>query len=107
MALVKTLGNWHSETDVQLRLLPEECALEIFPLHRKPDLRCTYRLRINGEAGQEVATKIEPIGAGLFVAAKNVPRQALVQVRVEYQERSWTSSFESVESVGIRLQREA
>jgi hypothetical protein len=106
VSLVKTLGNWHKEIDVQLQLLPEEYAQELFPLHRKQDLRCTYRLRVDGEAGPEIQTRIEPIGQGLFVGAKNVPRQALVQVRIEYQGKNWTSAFESVDSIAIRLQKE-
>jgi hypothetical protein len=103
--LVKTIGKWHQVNRVKLQLLPDEYAHEIFPLLRKEDLRCTYRLLSDGMEQGEIATKVVPIKGGLFIEAKDVPRDALIQVHVRYQGTSWISSFESIDSLGIRLQK--
>jgi hypothetical protein len=105
VALVRTVGNWHSESNVDLRLLPEQCANELFPLHAQTDLVCTYRLRIEGESTSEFPAKIEPVGPSLIVKAKRVPRHALVQVKIRFREMTWLSSFQSVEEINLTLQR--
>lgn len=103
--IVKTIGKWHSASAVSMQLLPETFVEEIFPFLKKPGLTCTYQLLLDGEIGEEKTTTIVPIKGGLFVNAKNVPRQALIQVRVEYQGKTWISSFESTDSIGIRLRQ--
>ena len=104
--LIKTIGKWHQASSVKLQLLPEEYAHEIFPLHRKQEFRCSYRFLVDGNESSEVPTKILPIKGGLFVDVKNVPRQALIQLHIEYKGNAWISSFESVDSVGINLRKE-
>jgi len=103
--LVKTVGKWHKGNRVKLQLLPDEYAHEIFPLLRKPDLSCCYRLLIDGSEVKEISTNIVPIKGGLFIEARNVPRDALIQVHVRHQGDSWLSSFEGIDSIGIRLQK--
>lgn len=104
--IVQTIGKWHLGGKIKLKLLPEEYVKEIFPLHRKPDVRCSYSLLVDGEPLPEVPTKILPITGGLFVLAKDVPPQALIQVHIEYQGRHWISSYESTDSLGIHLAKE-
>jgi hypothetical protein len=105
--IVKTLGKWHSSDDVKLKLLPDECVQLIQPLLRNPSLRCTYRiLDNNGDIGDEIPATILRITGGLFVRAKNIPRMALVQIRVECGEKSWTSDFENIDSSGIHLMQD-
>ena len=104
--LVKTIGRWHSRGSVRLKLLPEECVHELFPLHRKPDLNCSYRLLIDGEESDKIPMKIRPITGGLFAEATNVPERALIQIDIEYHGKHWFSSFESTDSLGIHLLKE-
>ena len=104
--LVQTIGKWHDVNNVKLQLLPVECAAEIIPLYRKPGFGCAYRFLVDGNESDEIATKIQPIKGGLFVEVKNVPRQALIQVNIKYQNINWISSFESTDSVGIYLRKD-
>ena len=104
--IVKTIGKWHRAGSLKLKLLPEEYVQELFPLHRKQDLRCTYSLLVEGQTTPEIATKLLPITGGLFIMVKEVPREALIQVHVEYQGRHWISSFESTDSLAIQLLKE-
>jgi hypothetical protein len=106
--LVKTIGGWHQGNTIKLQLLPDEFVQYIRPLLRQPNLHCTYRLlgAEDDSPGEEMPTTILPITGGLFVHAKNVPRASLIQIRVECSGKSWASSFESVDSLGIHLQQD-
>lgn len=105
--IVKTLGNWHSSVTIEMQLLPEEWVRTVRPLLRNPDLRCTYQiLEKSGVMGDEIRGTILPITGGLFVRAQNVPRMSLIRIRVECSGKSWSSNFESIDSLGIRLQQE-
>jgi hypothetical protein len=104
--IVKTLGNWHLTNSVTLQLMPEECADQISPMLNNPRLRCSYRLLENGEESEPFETRIRRITGGLFVQARNVPRQALIQINVECDGQVWSSDFESTGSLGIRLRQD-
>lgn len=104
--LVKTLGNWHLTNSVTLQLLPEDCVEQILPLLNNQRLRCSYRILEDGEEGEAVSTTIRRIKGGLFVQARNVPRQALIQLNVEFDGRVWSSDFESTDSLSIRLRQD-
>jgi len=105
--IVKTLGKWHSSDTVKLKLLPDECVQLIRPLLRNPSLRCTYKiLDSDGEISDETPATILPITGGLFIHARHIPRMALIQIRVECGDKSWTSNFENVDSSGIHLQQD-
>jgi hypothetical protein len=104
--LVKTLGRWHQARDVQLKLLPETFAQAVFPLLRHPRLRCTYRLLVDDEESEDIPTRILPITGGLFIRARGVPPEALLQVHVECEGRSWTSSYESTDALSIAMRED-
>jgi hypothetical protein len=105
--IVKTLGNWHSNETIELKLLPEECIQAVRPLLRNPALRCTYQiLERNGIMGEETQAQILPITGGLFVRAISVPPMSYIRIRVECAGKSWSSEFENVESLGIHLREE-
>lgn len=105
--IVKTIGKWHSSNTVKLKLLPDECVQLIRPLLRNPGLRCTYKiLDSDGEISNDVPATILPITGGLFIHAKNIPHMALIQIRVECGDQSWTSNFENIDSSGIHLQQD-
>lgn len=104
--IVRALGRWHSATAVRLQLLPEECAVQLRPLMRKPDFRVRYQLLKDGEEGELVESRVVPITGGLFVDVRNVPRDALVRLQVECQGQVWISDYESIDSIGIHLAKE-
>ena len=104
--LVKVIARWQREqSTVTIQLLPSESIQEIVPIYRKPEFRCVYRLRKHGEESDPVPGKLTPIKGGLFLEAEKVDRDALIQVEIQFQERNWVSGFESVEAVGVMLQR--
>jgi len=104
--LVTVIGKWHREQSiVTIQLLPSECVQEIIPIYRRPEFRCSYRLRIHGEESNPLPGKLTPIKGGLFLEAANVRRDALIQVEIQFQNRNWVSGFESIEAVGVMLQR--
>ena len=104
--IVRTLGAWHMTSNVMLQLLPEECAEQITPLLGNQNLRCLYTFLDGVDEGPEQRTRIRRIKGGLFVEARNVPRQALIQLKVECAGQSWSSDFESTDSLGIRLRQD-
>jgi len=105
--IVKTIGNWHSSATVEMQLLPDKWVRTVRPLLRNPGLRCTYQiLEQSGVMSEEIPGTILPITGGLFVHAKNVPRMSLIRIRVEYSGKSWSSSFENIDSLGIHLKQE-
>jgi len=103
--IVKAIGNWHQGGTIKLQLLPEDVAAEIFPLLEDPELRCSYRLYVDSDIGDEIDTRIIPMPGGLVVHAAGVRRDAHIQVKVKYRDKSWTSNFESTESYGIRMRK--
>lgn len=104
--LAKTVGAWSRTTAVDLQLLPAEFVEQIRPLLRAPGFRCTYMLLVAGRDSGPHDAKIRPIKGGLFVQAPGVPAEALIQVTVEGNGQRWTSDYESLYSVGIRLSPE-
>lgn len=105
--IAKTIGKWHSNSPVKLKLLPDECVQLIRPLLRNPSLRCTYKiLDVDGEISNEIPATILPITGGLFIHARNIPHMSLIQIRVECGSQSWTSNFENIDSSGIHLQQD-
>ena len=104
--LVTAIGRWHRERQVELKLLPDEFAQKVFPYLRRPDLRCTYSLLNDDEQSEEKPARILPIKGGLFVRARGVLPEALIQIHVECSGESWTSSFESTDSLSITLRQD-
>jgi hypothetical protein len=103
--IVKAIGKWHQGGVIKLQLLPEDFATQIFPYLDSPELRCSYCLYVGSDVTDPIQTRIIPITGGLFVQAAGVPRNAFIQVKVQYRDKAWTSSFESTESLGIRMQK--
>jgi len=104
--IVKTIGKLHRGSKVRLKLLPEEYVRELFPLHRKPELKCSYKYLLDGKESEYIPMKIRPITGGLFAEARDVPNKALIQIVISYRDKQWYSSFESTDSLAIRLIKE-
>jgi len=101
--IVKAIGGWHRGSRVKLQLLPPEFSKEILPFLNQNDLECRYCLLANDEITDELPSKVVPIGQGLFVLLNAVPRNALIQVKIRYRGKSWSSSFESTDALGIQM----
>lgn len=106
LEIVKALGKWHSASAVRLQLMPEQCTMELRALLKQADFRARYQLLRDGEEGPLVDTKVVPITGGLFVDVKTVPRDALVRLHISCQGHSWSSDYESMDSIGIYLAKE-
>jgi hypothetical protein len=106
VALVKTLGRWHKRNNLTLTVLPDECVQELGPkVRNNPNLRCYYKTLLDFDESEEVKTKIYASKGGLFVLIRDVPRGALIQLRVECGDENWVSNYESTDSYGIYLRR--
>lgn len=101
--IVKIIGRWHQTVFVDLQLLPKEFIEAVRPLLKNSRLKCQYRLMEKGRESGPFNATIQPIKGGLFMTAANVPREALIRIFVEFDDRSWSSDYESVSSIGIKL----
>jgi hypothetical protein len=101
--IVKTVGRWHQTVMVDLQLLPQKFIDDVRPLVKHPRLNCHYVIMESGRESGPVKATIRPIKGGLFLTASNVPRDALIRVFVEFDDKSWNSDYESVNSIGIKL----
>jgi hypothetical protein len=104
--LAKILSRWHQDRDVRLQLIPEECAQEIFPLLTKPGFRSVYRLYIDGEEYSDRACRILPVVGGLHVQVRDVPRDALIQLEVNYLDRTWRSRYQGTDALRIEMEKD-
>ncbi len=106
--LVKVIGTWkRREHSVMLQLSPQEFVSEVRPFIRRPSFRCTYILLEGSRESEEHDMRVIPIKGGLFTQVKGIPREALIQIRIHTQQGSWTSDFESIDNVRIRLYKES
>jgi hypothetical protein len=105
VSIVKTLGNWHRENLVQVRLGPEkEC--ETFAQRYKSNLfKCTYRLLVNNQEGEEQPAQITPRQGALYVLLPNVPVQADIQIQIVDGETVWRSDYEPADVVKVDVKR--
>jgi hypothetical protein len=103
--IAQVLGRWRQDFNpVRLQLLPQETVKEILGIYKRPGFSCVYRLLQDGAEGEERPARLLPVGGGMFVQASRVPRDALIQVELRYQNHNWVSGYESVDAVGITLQ---
>lgn len=102
--IVKALGVWHSADTVKIQLLPEGLANnDLRPLLDDQGLSCTYVVKTGNFEDGPYDAKIQRIKGGLFIDTPNVPKDALIQIRIRYGNRSWSSDYESIDSYGIHL----
>lgn len=104
--LAKAVGAWSHGTDVRLQLHPPEFVDEIRPLLRAPGFSCTYTLLEGSRETDPNPTPVRPIKGGLFILAAGLSPQSLIQVSVQAEGKRWSSEYESLDSVGIRLNPE-
>jgi hypothetical protein len=104
--VAETVGRWSRGLSLRLQLLPEEFVAQVAPLVKKPGFRCSYRLLEGTKLSPDREAQVVPIKGGLFINAAGIPPQALIQIQVQGSGQSWSSDFESVDSLSIRLKQE-
>lgn len=104
--LAETVGRWSRGLNLRFQLLPEEFVNQVAPLVRQPGFRCSYRLLEGIRQSPDRPAQVVPIKGGLFVNAAGIPPQALIQIQVQGGGFSWSSDFESVDSLSIRLKQD-
>jgi hypothetical protein len=102
--LAKAIGKWSRNLPVKLQLLPETVTQVIRPFIGKPGFRCSYKVLQNGIESRIKETKLTPQKGGLFVLVPGLNPLALIQISVEAGGKQWTSDYESVDAVSIKLQ---
>lgn len=103
--LVKTIGSWTQNVQVNMQLLPEDFSNEIRPFLESPFLRCTYRLYNDNIISEEIPTIILPLPGGLSIQALNVQKGALIQVKVMTNNSTWISDYISTGSYSVQLRK--
>jgi hypothetical protein len=101
--IVKAVGSWHRRGTVRLQLLPQQVNEDLRPLLNNPGLTCEYVVRMGNYEEDPRVAKIVPIKGGMFIDASDVPREALIQIRVQFGEESWSSDYESIDAYGVYL----
>jgi hypothetical protein len=101
--IVKALGKWRQ---YKLQLLPQEVTEAIRPHIGGPGFRCAYRVYENGVESAEKETTVIRLQGGLFVHMSGVGPLASVQIAIAASGKAWTSDYESIDAVSVRL-REA
>jgi hypothetical protein len=88
------------------RLEPMEFTSLFRALIKKPGLRCSYRvMRLNTESSFRDAL-MSAVAGGLQMSIDGLRATDLIQVCVAYGDESWTSDYEPVNSIRLRLIKE-
>lgn len=106
--LCRALRKWHSGIDIELKLNTQSFVDAILGRVMDRKYRCLYVLR--HREGREMArienAAILPRTGGLFVYAKNVPKDAFIEFTVEFDGETWTSLGREVQTIEIELKKE-
>jgi hypothetical protein len=106
--LCRALRDWQRGIDIELRLRTPSFVEAIRGRLTDRKYRCSYLLRHRD--GREMANissvQIFPRSGGLFVYARNVPRDAFIELRVEFGDQTWTSLGREVQTIDIDLERD-
>jgi len=106
--LCRTLREWRNGIDIELRLRTASFVDAIRGRLTDRKYRCAYLLRHRD--GREIAhvadVQIFPRSGGLFVYARNVPREAFIELRVEFDGETWTSLGREIQTIDIDLERD-
>jgi hypothetical protein len=97
---------WDNTEFRTFRLEPTEFT-DLFRAHlKKPDLRCSYRVMRRNAEDNYREVSISPVAGGLQMSIGGLRQADLIQVCVTYGDESWTSDYEPVDSIRLRLARE-
>ncbi len=88
------------------RLEPTEFITLFRSMLKKPGLRCSYRVMRRNLESEFRDASISPVAGGLQMFVDGLRPTDLIQVCVTYGDESWTSDYEPVDSIRLRLARE-
>jgi hypothetical protein len=96
--IAEALGNLRFSAMVEVQLLLPAQALEfIGPLAKESGkLSCSYTYKDGPFKSAPCPTEVEAIKGGLFITIRDVPLDALIQVRLQAAGRTWSSDYDSV-----------
>jgi hypothetical protein len=104
--IAKALGKWRRQQPrLKLQLLPESVTRAIRPYVGKPGFRCSYKVLQDGVESAAKETNVIPLTGGLFVHLAGLSPPALIQLMIEAAGKMWTSDYESVDAVSVKLRR--
>src|SRR5271157_9461 len=88
--IAKVIGGWHRELaqqrPIRLKLLPDSCYADIAPIYGQPGFSSGYRLMmVDGSETDLIKAEVRPIRGGLFMEVKNVRRDSLIRVQLDYR----------------------
>jgi hypothetical protein len=101
--LAEVLGRWARGRSRNLRLLPPEVVGRIRPQMQQQGFRCTYSTFKDGRGFPEKEALLVRREGGLYLMAKDVPPEMLVQIRVQAAGFSWTSDYIDIDSLSVEL----
>jgi hypothetical protein len=101
--LAEVLGRWARGRSRNLRLLPPEVVSRIRPQMQRQGFQCTYSLFKDGKRFPEVDALLVRREGGLYLMAKDVPPEVLIQIRVKAAGFSWTSDYVDIDSLSVEL----
>lgn len=102
--LAAVLGRWARGRSRNLRLLPAEIVSRIRPQMLQQGFRCTYSLFKDGrDFPPEIDALLVRREGGLYLMAKDVPPEMLIQIRVQAAGYSWTSDYIDIDSLSVEL----
>jgi hypothetical protein len=106
--LCRTLREWRNGIDIELRLRTQSFVDAIRGRLTDRKYQCSYLLRHRD--GRQIAhirdVQIFPRSGGLFVYARNVTREAFLELRVEFDGETWTSLGREIQTIDIDLERD-
>jgi hypothetical protein len=103
VAIALAISKWRLNMPTKLQFLPEHVANSIRPHMNKKGFRCSYKILKGGVESAAKKTNIVPIKGGLFTLVPSVDPMALIQIKIDANGKRWTSEYESVDAVSIRL----
>jgi hypothetical protein len=101
--LAEVLGRWAQRRSRNLRLLPPAIVSSIRPHMQKEGFQCTYSLYKDGKHFPEIGALLVRREGGLYLVAKDVPPEMLIQIQVRAAGYSWTSDYIDIDSLSVEL----
>jgi hypothetical protein len=87
---------FNTMAEVQLRL-PAQALEDIGPLAKESgQLSCHYTYKDGPYKSSPYPAEVEVIKGGLFITIRDVPLDALIQVRLQAAGKTWSSDYDSV-----------
>jgi hypothetical protein len=89
-----------------VKLLPQEVCSQIYPHVGKQSLSCQYRWRRKSTESPLLKASPWRSQGSVFVDLRDVSEEDLIEIRLEFADRSWESDYQPIDAIGIEL-REA